>query len=208
MIRIRPSEIGDDTTLAPASEQNTEEHKRRIALIWIPATLSVGLLIATVYLGGRILTAHSHRKTTALAAPAATDRIKLVPPPPVSPLPVSSTPAPPPESQTSETQAESKAAIPIFVGPELPLAANGGEAVPLIEPRHGERYIQVGALNSAATRRFVQRLRNEKLEPHVAPGPTPELLRVLIGPFDDTDTLMEQKTRLQSQGIDTFVRKY
>ena len=36
-----------------------DEGKKRMPLVWIPATLSVGLLIAAIYLGGRILTAHS-----------------------------------------------------------------------------------------------------------------------------------------------------
>ena len=78
----------------------------------------------------------------------------------------------------------------------------------MITPQTGERYIQVGALNPEATRRFVKRLRNENLEPHVAPGPKPELLRVLIGPFNDRDALTEEQNQLQAQGIDTFVRKY
>ena len=78
----------------------------------------------------------------------------------------------------------------------------------MIEPQAGERYIQVGALNLEATRRLVQRLHENKLEPHVAPGPKPELLRILIGPFDDRDTLKEKKAQLESEGVDTFVRQY
>ncbi len=78
----------------------------------------------------------------------------------------------------------------------------------MIAPQKGERYIQVGALNEEATRRFIQRLRNEKMEPHVAPGPTPELMRVLIGPFDNRDALNEKKAQIETEGIKTFVRQY
>ena len=84
------------------------------------------------------------------------------------------------------------------------------DEIPIITPKAGERYIQVGALDleMTATRRFVARLRNEKLEPHVAPGPKPELMRVLIGPFDNPDALSAKQAQLQAEGIDTFVRQY
>jgi cell division septation protein DedD len=82
------------------------------------------------------------------------------------------------------------------------------DQVPLIDPRPGERYLQVGALDSESTRRFLQRLQNENLEAHVAPGPKPELLRVLIGPFDNRDALNEKKAQIESEGLETFVREY
>jgi cell division septation protein DedD len=66
----------------------------------------------------------------------------------------------------------------------------------------------VGALNPKATQRLLARLRGEKLDPHVAPGPRPELLRVLIGPFDNRDALNERKAQLEAEGVDTFVRQY
>jgi cell division septation protein DedD len=78
----------------------------------------------------------------------------------------------------------------------------------MITPQTGEHYIQVGALDQEATRRFVQRLRKEKLDPHVATGPTPELMRVLIGPFDNRDALNERKAQLELEGMATFVREY
>jgi cell division septation protein DedD len=84
------------------------------------------------------------------------------------------------------------------------------DTLPMITPQSGQRYIQVGALDlsSDATHRFVRRLRGEKLDPHVAPGPRPGLTRVLIGPFDNIDALNEKKAQLETEGIDTFVRKY
>jgi len=84
------------------------------------------------------------------------------------------------------------------------------DEIPSITPKAGERYIQVGALDleMTATRRFVDRLRNEILEPHVAPGPKPDLMRVLIGPFDNPDALRTRQAQLQAEGIDTFVRQY
>ena len=98
--------------------------------------------------------------------------------------------------------------MPEFVGPQLPSIVTGDYGIPTITPHRGELYIQVGALNAEATRRLLARLRGEKLDPHVAPGPRPELLRVLIGPFDDRDALNERKAQLEAEGVDTFVRQY
>jgi cell division septation protein DedD len=200
------SSNGGDSAAPPTLEAatNSEEHKKRIPLIWIPATLSLGLLIAAIYLGGRIVSAHPHGTPAAAlhvaktAAPA---------PAPVAPAPV--TPSIPAVSQTlPQVKESSPAPEPVSSAQVTPITPN--DEIPIITPKAGERYIQVGALDleMTATRRFVDRLRNEKLEPHVAPGPKPELMRVLIGPFDNPDALSARQAQLQAEGIDTFVRQY
>ncbi len=78
----------------------------------------------------------------------------------------------------------------------------------MIAPRDGERYIQVGALDLERTRRYVRHLRDARLEPHVAAGPTAEMLRILIGPFADHASLASAKSQLDSAGIPNFVREY
>ena len=157
-----------------------EEHEKRVPLIWLPATILVGLLIAAIYLGGRIVQAHSNAKPAVvhLSSPVSvqTPLVASEKLPEIKPVPLTD---PTPE-----------------------------EAIPMITPKGGELYIQVGALNQAATRRFVQRLRHAKLEPHVALGPTEELLRVLIGPFDNREALNEKKAQIESEGIETFVRQF
>ncbi len=202
MITIRPSTIPDDATPSPASAaSDPEEHKKRIPLVWIPITLGVGLLIAAIYLRGRIVITHSHAKP-AIAQGTAPPEIKqaAVRPAPVLAQPVLAQPA---LAQPPVKQAEA----PKFVGPELTLTAPA-DGIPMIAPHKGEIYVQVGALNTPATLRMVQRMREEKLDPHVAPGPRPELLRVLIGPFDNRDALNARKAQLESEGVDTFVRQY
>jgi cell division septation protein DedD len=198
MITIRPSTIPDDATSSPANDApDLEEHKKRIPLVWIPATLGVGLLIAALYLRGRIVLTHPPAKPAVVqqAAPVPAPP-RPAPAPPVD-IPVATTtkPEPPPPEQE-------------FVGPQLPSIDTGKYGIPTITPRRGDLYIQVGALNPDATRRLLARLRSEKLDPHVAPGPRPELLRVLIGPFDNRDALNERKAQLEAEGVDTFVRQY
>jgi len=167
--------------------------EKRVPLVWIPATLTVGLLIAAIYLGGRIVAAHRPAPAAARATigmPHAAPHPPSVSAPPVVAAPIVATVAKP------EIQPERSDAAPI------------DEPVPMITPRDGEHYIQMAALNPEATRRFVQHLRGEQLDPRVAPGPRPEILRVLIGPFDNRDALNDKKAQLQSKGFKTFVREY
>lgn len=227
MITIRPSTIPDDATPSPGSAaSDPEEHKKRIPLVWIPITLGVGLLIAAIYLRGRIVITRSHAKP-AIAQVSAPVQVK---PAEVKPLEAKPAEAKPAEVKPAEVKpaavtpalsvaqpalaqralappSSRDAEVPKFVGPELTLSAPA-DGIPMIEPHKGELYVQVGALNTAATLRMVQRMRNEKLDPHVAPGPKPELLRVLIGPFDTRDALNARKAQLESEGVDTFVRQY
>jgi cell division septation protein DedD len=183
MLTIRPSTVTDNADNPPHAAEGSDDHKKRIPFVWIPATLGIGLLIAGVYLGGRIVKAHSQAKP------------QIVP----SALPAN-TKGPEATIELPPT--------PKIVVPEPLTAVSPDDGIPLIEPQTGQRYIQVGALNQEATRRFVERLRKEELDPHVAEGPTPELMRVLIGPFTDRDALTERKAQLEAEGIATFVRQY
>jgi len=163
--------------------------RKRLPLVWIPATLTVGLVIAAVYLGARIIAAHRPAAHIAINVP------KVAPPEPpiVAPTVVAEEVKPAIEPDPSATVSTEH-------------ASDG--AAPLITPHDGELYIQLGAFNLPATHRFVQHLRGEKLEPLVAPGPRPEIERVLIGPFDNRDALNERKAQLETKGFDTFVRQY
>jgi cell division septation protein DedD len=176
-------------------------------LVWIPATICVGLLIAAVYLGGRILTAHSHAPAAIQIKPAAIHPPAFTPEAPAIPA---TTAAPAVQAPAEQATAEQAPAVraPAEQAPADALAQLKAEAPELIAPQAGQRYIQVAALNLDAALRYVGKLRQAKLEPHVAPGPTPELVRVLIGPFVDQDSLTRTKSELESARIDHFIRKY
>jgi cell division septation protein DedD len=156
-------------------------------LVWIPATICVGLLIAAVYLGGRIVTAHSPATVAVQIKPAATV--------PAKPQPNVQAPAAPKPEAAPQPEAEAPALV-------------SDQQTSMIDPQTGQRYIQVAALTLEAAQRYMGKLREAKLEPHVAPGPRPELVRVLIGPFADQDSLTRTKSDLESARIDHFVRKY
>jgi cell division septation protein DedD len=166
-----------------------DERKERMSLVWIPATLSVGLLIAAAYLGSRILTAqHGTGVKIKITAPVAS----------VTKVQATSQP----KSEALSVQPEAPPAPP----PEPPKLVTS--EIPTINPQAGERYIQVSALTEEAARRYIRQLRQAQFEPHIAPGPRPELLRVLIGPFADQDALALAKSDLARAGITNFVRRY
>jgi cell division septation protein DedD len=194
MITIRPSNVTEHDDTPPQ-----EDVKKRIPLVWIPITLGIGLLIAALYLRGRIVATHPPAKPQVVhvAAPATVPVVQA----PAQAPPQASAPHSPAPTEAATTTKEP-------AGVDVPAIDDQADDIPMIAPHSGERYIQIGALTGEATRHFIQRLRNQKLNPHVAPGPTPELLRVLIGPFDDRDALNAQKAQLESESIPTFVRQY
>jgi cell division septation protein DedD len=170
----------------PQVDEKEETGRRSIPPVWIPATLCVGLLIAAIYLGGRIVSARQTSPVTKIAAKQA---------PPVPPVSI----VQPLKVESVKSQAK----------PELLTSSTKSpDSIPLINPNAGELYLQLAAMNEEATRRFVQDLRSKNLEPHVAAGPTPGIMRVLIGPFDNRASLDEQKAQLETQGLNTFVRRY
>jgi cell division septation protein DedD len=231
MITIRPA---DHTSDAPTANESpiaqepdsastapllkTDTGKKPMPLVWLPATLCVGLLIAGVYLGGRILNAHSHAtapvaKQSVGAKPSVAKVAPVVPAAtvhkdePIQPEPAAAVKPEAPKQAKNEAPKRAKAETPKPAKAEE-LKPTPGEPVPMIAPKDGQRYIQVGALDLERTRRYIGHLRDAKLEPHVAPGPRPEMLRILIGPFTDRDSLASTKSQLDGAGIPNFIRKY
>jgi|SRR5580704_4909897 cell division septation protein DedD len=179
------------TTTPPQVDEKEETGKRPIPPVWIPATLCVGLLIAAIYLGGRIVSA---RKTSTVTRTVMAQAHPLPPAPVVQPaLAEAVKPEVKPGLLTSLTKGS---------------VTKGPATFSLINPSAGELYLQLGAMNVEATYRFVQDLRSKNLEPQVAAGPTPSIMRVLIGPFENRAALDERMAQLQTQGLKPFVRRY
>jgi cell division septation protein DedD len=188
--------------------RSEEEHKKPIPLIWIPVVICLGLLVAAGYLGGRILASRPH-ESPPVGSTAAVAK------PPASQNPVPQTPA-------VQNQAEITAVRPAV---DNPAAADSSRRIltvrthedptlvppddlSLIHPQPGDRYVQISALNTAAAHRYVEQLRHGPLEPHLSQGPTPTILRVLVGPFSSQASLLDTMTDLKAAGIECFIREY
>src|SRR5579863_1782892 len=136
MLPTRPPTDADSVPPPPDDAAKSEENPKRIPLVWIPATLGIGLLIAAIYLGGRIVTAHSAVQAPPVKPVAAA---QVVPAAPAAP------PAAAPESKTTEITkvAEDKVAEVKDVEPLTAVVPDDG--IPMVIPQSGELYIQVGA---------------------------------------------------------------
>jgi len=152
---------------------------KRIVSLWIPAILGLGLLTAFAYVGVRI--AAGKPQVQAVSSPATPAPAKIQVPVDVPPAP-----APKPVPQPNV------------------IAAN----FTVITPQPGERYLQVGAVSPHMVLTYIDHLRIVNLDAVIAPGPTPDLLRVLVGPFPDRDSMDKAKAILEASGRSPIIRSY
>ena len=165
---------------APDPQPKPVVWKKRIASIWIPAILGLGLLTAFAYVGVRIVAGKSQT-----AAPVVAKETPALAP--AAPSPV------------SQPQPASK-----------PVSTAPAQAMPftVITPLPGERYLQVAAVSPHMVLIYIDTLREIKMDAVVAPGPTPDLLRILVGPFADRDSIDKAMDQLRSSGRSPIVRSY
>jgi cell division septation protein DedD len=194
----------------PGAPDSVAERKKRLQLMAIPITLSVGLLVAAGYVGHRIVSAKS-------AAPQQTVHTQ-VPAAPSAPAPV----APDHEEERVPSAASSSGAtVTPAVHPPETLATKEAVTLPafepvptssedtgLIDPQPGQRYLQIAAISSRAIDWFMAEQRRNNMHVRLAPGPHEGLVRVLIGPFPDWDSLYGVKAQIQKMWPDAFVRAY
>ena len=168
--------VGTEAALAREPEPKTGDWKKRIASVWIPAILGLGLLLAFAYLGVRIVAGKSQAVPTAPS-------VRTVAPA-TAPVPPKAAEKPAPRPTINATN---------FI---------------LITPQAGERYLQIAAVSPHMVLTYVDNLRKVNLDAVVAPGPTPDLLRVLVGPFSDRESMDQAKARLEAAGKHPFIRDY
>jgi len=178
---------GTQAALATEAESKPIGWKKRIASIWIPAILGIGLLMAFAYVGVRIVAGKSQASGQVVvpqSGPAIT-----------SPAPVIAPPVPQPAPPKT-------VAKPAALSPTPP--AN----FTIITPQAGERYLQVAAVSPHMVLTYVDTLRKTELDAVVAPGPMPDLLRILVGPFTDAESMEKVKAQLQASGRSPIIRSY
>ena len=187
--------------------------------IAIPVTLVVGLVVAAGYVGSRIIGSRPQQATPVakiVASAPSSAPIKDPAPAPVAPpsaAPMASAPAKTTRPESSKVQddeiADEKPAEPVKPRPAVQAAnSDGNSADDLISPRHGDRYLQIAAIPATAAAKFLASLERRNLQASVAPGPHDGLVRVVIGPFSDRDSVAALKAQIQANWPDCFVRLY
>jgi len=202
MLRI-PSLNQEAPPAAPATIEQTfaraAEKRRRLIYLAIPGSIGLGLLIAILYVGVRVVSARRHVQPKAPVKQAAI----VVPTVNVPPAPVASPVEKPAEKPVEKVEKKIKPEPP----PVKP-KPSGSAPLVLITPRTGETYLQLAALSPQSTLKYLDELRQDDLEPSVAPGPSPGLLRVVVGPFPDSASLARAKEHLNASKLEWIVRAY
>jgi cell division septation protein DedD len=176
---ISISQSVNDST--PAASIETPGAKQRQQVIRAFAgTMAFGLVLATLYVGTRIVTSRKSvsapRPVVRVAAPVPVNSMAAAP---VAPSVVSK----PPEPVT------------------LPVRRN-------VTPHPGDKYLQVAAFGPKALDSYLRQLQSKGLHPLVAPGPADGIHRILIGPYTNQETLEQTRRTLQIVGMDSIVRSY
>jgi cell division septation protein DedD len=172
---------------APDPELKSRDWRKRIVSLWIPAILGLGLLTAFAYVGVRIAAGKPQVQPVSWPASPAPSKPDSPAPAKIQVL-VDVPPAPEPQPVTK---------------PNV-IATN----FTVVTPQPGERYLQVAAVSPHMVLTYVDNLRIVNLEAVIAPGPTPDLLRVLVGPFADRDSMDQAKAQLEASGRSPIIRSY
>lgn len=76
------------------------------------------------------------------------------------------------------------------------------------EPVAGAIYLQMSAVEDGIALIFCEGLRKRGFRAFAAPGPSPKIFRVLIGPLPDAESYQRVKGALDQIGLSSFARKY
>jgi cell division septation protein DedD len=77
-----------------------------------------------------------------------------------------------------------------------------------ISPQPGETYLQLAAMGPHATEEYLQELAAKGIHPLIAPGPSENIARFLVGPFAKNTDMQKAQSALAGQGIQAMVRDY
>ncbi len=199
--------------LQPIPEAPADPAQKRAKQVFLgfAATVIVGLTLAGWYVGGRIFTAEKVHAATSLnparsvaPVPKAAPVVIAQPSTPVVAEPVPEVAQPEPVALRPSAPAPvSPKAEPVAV-----LPADPTPAWRTIQPQSGELYLQLAAMGPNSTNEYLKILDAKGIYPKIAPGPSDNLHRLLIGPYPDKAALEKQQHDLEAAGIQFFERRY
>jgi cell division septation protein DedD len=176
---ISISQSVNESTPAASTESPAAKQRQQVIRAFA-GTMAFGLVLATLYVGTRIVTS---RKSASAPRPI----VRVDAPVPVRPIaPAQVAPAVVSKPQESST---------------LPVRRN-------VTPHPGDKYLQVAAFGPKALDSYLRQLQSKGLHPLVAPGPADGIHRILIGPYTNPETLEQTRRTLQVVGMDSIVRSY
>lgn len=201
---ITPSAPGPDFAAfqpGPVPPQpDPAEMLRKRVYMGFAGIVAVGLAVAGLYIGGRLFA-----RPKPLPQPLVAATVAHSAPQPVAPKPSPLQAAVPVRAEAAAKPAPAQNA-PVLNAPVPNAPAQGLPA--LIDPKAGERYLQLAALPPDYTTRYVKELEAKGIQASVAPGPSENVFRVVLGPFADRSDLVRQREILDAAGIQSMERIY
>lgn len=163
--------INDEIQPNPEIPADSATKQAKRVFIGFAATITIGLVIAGWYVGGRIFAADKVHAAAAIAKP------------------ISSTEATP-------------VAEPVAVPTEAPSAWT------TVDPQPGDLYLQLATMGPNSTNDYLKALDSQGIHPRIAPGPSDNLHRIVLGPYPDKAALEKQQQELETAGIQFMARRY
>src|ERR1700693_1199257 len=77
-----------------------------------------------------------------------------------------------------------------------------------VEPQPGDLYLQLPTMAPNPTNDYLKPLDAKGIHPRIAPGPSENLHRLLIGPYPDQAAVEKEQQELESAGIQFIARRY
>ena len=172
--------INEEIQPSPEIPANVAQKQAKRVFIGIAATITVGLTLAGWYLGGRIF---ASEKVHAAPITQSTPVGKPVP-------------------------AAAVIAEPVAVAVEDVKASDAVPAWETVDPKSGELYLQLAAMGPNSTNEYLQTLDAKGIHPRIAPGPSDNLHRLVVGPYPDKAALAKEQQELEAAGIQFIARRY
>jgi cell division septation protein DedD len=191
---------------------------RQLISVFLIVVVLLGVFFSMGYIVGRNSsasvpdTAHNSGKTVAVDSPPPDSQPAASSPAPAQEPPARTPETKPAASEPTTTHAEQPPApapvkpTPVAPAKQKPTAV--GPAAFNGEPSSGE-YWQVVATSRPDAEIIAEALNKKGFHAQVSPGPREGVFRVLVGPFKDSATQAQTRTKLEAAGFkNPIVRRY
>ena len=186
--------INDAIKPNPETPADLAKRQAKRVFIGFAATITIGLVIAGWYVGGRIFAAEKVHAASAIARPVSA--VPVAAPAPVIAKPVEVV------SVTESVAVAADSAKP-ETAPVAPAPVWNR-----VEPQAGDLYLQLATMGPNSTNEYLQILDAKGIHPQIAPGPSENLHRLVIGPYPDKAALEKEQQELESAGIEFIAHRY
>jgi cell division septation protein DedD len=186
--------INDAIKSNPETPADLAKKQAKRVFIGFAATITIGLVIAGWYVGGRIFAAEKVHAASVIARPVAAVPVAAPTPVVAKPVDVASVTEP----VAVATDAAKSETAPVAPAPVWNR----------VEPQAGDLYLQLATMGPNSTNDYLKILDAKGIHPRIALGPSENLHRLLIGPYPDKGALEKEQQELEAAGIEFIARRY